>query len=70
MPPLRRTKVHTAHGSPHARRWRPVPAGEDLKSRRPPRQSDGLPPVPHVPGQWPVPYYSGKASTQQGLMQL
>ena len=41
---------------------------DDLAGLRPPRQTGGPPPVPEVPGQWPVPFYHDRVSTQQGLM--
>ena len=42
---------------------------DDLIGLRPPRATSGPPPVPDVPGQWPVPYYHERASTQSKLMQ-
>jgi CO/xanthine dehydrogenase Mo-binding subunit len=41
---------------------------DDLIGLRPPRPTSGPPPVPDVPGQWPVPYYHNRSSTQQQLM--
>jgi xanthine dehydrogenase D subunit len=41
---------------------------DDLAGLRPARATCGPPPVPDVPGQWPVPYYHDRASTQQQLM--
>jgi CO/xanthine dehydrogenase Mo-binding subunit len=41
---------------------------DDLIGLRPPRPTSGRPPIPDVPGQWPVPYYHNRSSTQQGLM--
>jgi hypothetical protein len=41
---------------------------DDLAGLRPPRPTAGPPPVPDVPGQWPVPYYHQRASTQSQLM--
>jgi len=41
---------------------------DDLAGLRPPRPTPGPPPVPDVPGQWPVPYYHQRASTQSQLM--
>jgi CO/xanthine dehydrogenase Mo-binding subunit len=41
---------------------------DDLTGLRPPRAATGPPPVPDVPGQWPVPYYAGQVSAQQQLM--
>jgi CO/xanthine dehydrogenase Mo-binding subunit len=41
---------------------------DDLIGLRPPRPTSGPPPIPDVPGQWPVPYYHNRSSTQQGLM--
>ena len=41
---------------------------DDLIGLRGPRPTSGPPPVPDVPGQWPVPYYHNRSSTQQGLM--
>jgi CO/xanthine dehydrogenase Mo-binding subunit len=41
---------------------------DDLIGLRPPRSTSGPAPIPEVPGQWPVPYYHNRASTQQGLM--
>jgi xanthine dehydrogenase D subunit len=41
---------------------------DDLAGLRGPAGTAGAPPVPQVPGQWPVPYYSGMASGQQKLM--
>jgi xanthine dehydrogenase D subunit len=41
---------------------------EDLAGLRPPRATSGQPPVPDVPGQWPVPYYHSQVSAQQQLM--
>ena len=35
---------------------------DDLAGLRPPRATSGRPPVPDVPGQWPVPYYDHPAS--------
>ena len=35
---------------------------DDLAGLRPPRATSGRPPVPGVPGQWPVPYYDHPAS--------
>ena len=40
---------------------------DDLAGLRPLRATCGPPPVPDVPGQWPVPYYHDRASTQQQL---
>jgi xanthine dehydrogenase D subunit len=45
----------------------PVTA-DDLAGLRGPRATPGRPPVPDVPGQWPVPYYQGQTSAQQQLM--
>jgi xanthine dehydrogenase D subunit len=39
---------------------------DDLIGLRPPAPTSGRPPVPHVPGQWPVPYYHDRAPTGQG----
>jgi CO/xanthine dehydrogenase Mo-binding subunit len=41
---------------------------DDLVGLRGPASTAGAPPVPQVPGQWPVPYYSGMTSGQQKLM--
>jgi len=41
---------------------------DDLAGLCPPRATDGPPPVPDVPGQWPVPYYNDRVSAQQQLM--
>ncbi len=41
---------------------------DDLAGLRPPRATSGPPPIPDVPGQWPVPYYHNRASTQSQLM--
>jgi len=41
---------------------------DDLIGLRPPRPTSGPPPVPDVPGQWPVPYYHNQVSAQQQLM--
>jgi xanthine dehydrogenase D subunit len=41
---------------------------DDLSGLRGPARTQGAPPVPQVPGQWPVPYYSGMTSGQQKLM--
>ncbi len=41
---------------------------DDLVGLRGPASTAGVPPVPQVPGQWPVPYYSGMTSGQQNLM--
>jgi len=41
---------------------------DDLAGLRPPRPTAGPPPVPDVPGQWPVAYYHQQVSTQQQLM--
>ena len=41
---------------------------DDLIGLRPPRPTSGPPPVPDVPGQWPVPYYHHQVSAQQQLM--
>ena len=41
---------------------------DDLVGLRPTRATPGPPPVPDVPGQWPIPYYHDRASTQQQLM--
>ncbi len=41
---------------------------DDLIGLRPPRATGGPPPVPPVPGQWPVPYYHEQVSAQQQLM--
>jgi CO/xanthine dehydrogenase Mo-binding subunit len=41
---------------------------DDLIGLRPPRPTGGPPPVPDVPGQWPVPYYHDQVSAQQQLM--
>jgi CO/xanthine dehydrogenase Mo-binding subunit len=41
---------------------------DDLTGLRPPRATSGPPPVPDVPGQWPVPFYAGQVSAQQQLM--
>jgi xanthine dehydrogenase D subunit len=41
---------------------------DDLTGLCPPRATSGPPPIPDVPGQWPVPYYHSKASTQSQLM--
>jgi xanthine dehydrogenase D subunit len=41
---------------------------DDLAGLRGPASTAGAPPVPQVPGQWPVPYYSGMTSGQQKLM--
>ncbi len=41
---------------------------DDLSGLRGPATTQGAPAVPHVPGQWPVPYYSGMTSGQQKLM--
>jgi CO/xanthine dehydrogenase Mo-binding subunit len=41
---------------------------DDLTGLRPPRATGGPPPVPDVPGQWPVPYYHNQVSAQQRLM--
>ena len=41
---------------------------DDLVGLRPPRATSGPPPVPDVPGQWPVPYYHQHGSTQGQLM--
>jgi CO/xanthine dehydrogenase Mo-binding subunit len=41
---------------------------DDLAGLRPPRATSGPPPVPDVPGQWPVPYYHNRVSAQQQLM--
>jgi CO/xanthine dehydrogenase Mo-binding subunit len=41
---------------------------DDLAGLRPPRATSGPPPVPDVPGQWPVPYYHQHGSTQGELM--
>ncbi|MGO8962069.1 MAG: xanthine dehydrogenase subunit D [Streptosporangiaceae bacterium] len=41
---------------------------DELVGLRGPATSAGPPPPPQVPGQWPVPYYSGMASGQQKLM--
>jgi len=43
-------------------------APDDLAGLSPPRATTGPPPVPDVPGQWPVPYYRQRASTQSRLM--
>ncbi|HXZ74429.1 MAG TPA: molybdopterin cofactor-binding domain-containing protein, partial [Streptosporangiaceae bacterium] len=42
---------------------------DDLTGLLPPRATSGPPPVPDVPGQWPVPYYHQQVSTQSQLMQ-
>jgi CO/xanthine dehydrogenase Mo-binding subunit len=41
---------------------------DELTGLRGPARSAGPPPPPEVPGQWPVPYYSGMTSGQQHLM--
>ncbi len=41
---------------------------DDLAGLCPPRATTGPPPVPDVPGQWPVPYYYQRSSTQAQLM--
>jgi xanthine dehydrogenase D subunit len=41
---------------------------DDLAGLRPPRATSGPPPIPDVPGQWPVPYYHNRASAQSHLM--
>jgi hypothetical protein len=41
---------------------------EGRAAARPPLAAAGPPPVPDVPGQWPVPYYHEQASTQSRLM--
>jgi xanthine dehydrogenase D subunit len=42
---------------------------DDLAGLRPPRSTEGPPPIPDVPGQEPVPhYYKGHTSGQQHLM--
>ncbi len=41
---------------------------DELAGLRGPASTTGAPPVPPVPGQWPVPYYSGMTSGQQKLM--
>jgi CO/xanthine dehydrogenase Mo-binding subunit len=41
---------------------------DDLTGLRPARKTSGPPPVPDVPGQWPVPYYHNQVSAQQQLM--
>jgi hypothetical protein len=41
---------------------------DDLIGLRPPRPTSSPPSIPDVPGQWPVPYYHKRVSTQQGLM--
>ncbi len=41
---------------------------DDLVGLRGPASTAGAPPVPQVPGQWPVPYYTGMTSGQQKLM--
>ena len=41
---------------------------DDLAGLRPPRPTNGPPPVPDVPGQEPVPYYHDRTSGQQHLM--
>jgi xanthine dehydrogenase D subunit len=41
---------------------------DDLAGLCPPRPTTGPPPVPDVPGQWPVPYYHQRSSTQSQLM--
>ena len=38
---------------------------DDLAGLRPPRATSGRPPVPDVPGQWPVPYYGEPAADGQ-----
>jgi len=42
---------------------------DDLAGLRPARTTHGAPPVPDVPGQWPVPYYHDRSSNQQRLME-
>jgi CO/xanthine dehydrogenase Mo-binding subunit len=41
---------------------------DDLAGLNPPRPTPGPPPIPDVPGQWPVPYYRNQASAQSQLM--
>ena len=46
----------------------PVPLVAAGAERVPPQATGGPPPVPDVPGQWPVAYYHNRVSAQQRLM--
>jgi xanthine dehydrogenase D subunit len=42
---------------------------DDLVGLRPPRATSGPPPLPDVPGQWPVPYYDNPAWVRRSVTQ-